>query len=122
MPRDDLYLFELVRAGRQIDAFLTGVDAERWVSDPLVRSAVLHQLTIMGEIARAISVDIRERHPQLPWVRMRFFRNVAVHEYFAVEWPAVLAIARDDVPLVTQQAFEVLRIEFPELARRMENE
>ncbi len=58
----------------------------------MVRSAVLHQLTVMGEIARAISPDIRERHPQLPWTRTRGFRNVAVHEYFAIDWAAVLRL------------------------------
>ena len=53
---------------------------------------------------------------------MRAFRNIAVHQYFAVEWRAVLAIARDDVPVVEKQALDVLRAEAPDVADRLESE
>ena len=122
MPRDDLYLLELVHAAREIEVYLSGVDEKRWAADSMLRSAVLHQLTIMGEVARAASPDVRGRPPHVPWARMRAFRNIAVHQYFAVEWPAVLAIARDDVPVVEKQALDVLRAEAPDVADRLESE
>ena len=122
MPRDDLYLLELVQAAREIEVYLSGVDEKRWAADSMLRSAVLHQLTIMGEVARAVSPDVRGRHPHVPWARMRAFRNIAVHQYFAVEWRAVLAIARDDVPVVEKQALDVLRAEAPDAADRLESE
>ena len=84
MRRDELYLVDLVQATRAIISFLDGVDEERWHGDAMVRSAVMHQLTIVGEIGRATSPELRDRHSDIPWAEMRAFRNVAVHAYFSV--------------------------------------
>jgi Protein of unknown function DUF86 len=37
----------------------------------------------------AASNQLRERHPEVPWRRIADFRNVAVHQYFAIEWSLV---------------------------------
>lgn len=67
MPRDDLYLAELVEATHEIERYLRGVTDDGWHRDSMLQSAVLHQLTIVGEIARALSEDIRKRHPHISW-------------------------------------------------------
>lgn len=120
MPRDDLYLVELVEAARQVQHYLDGASEDRWASDAMLRDAVLHQLTVIGEVARALSEEMRSRHPDIPWARMRAFRNVAVHEYFAIEWPWVWLIARDEVPELERLALAALKTEFPDLAERYE--
>jgi uncharacterized protein with HEPN domain len=120
MPRDDLYLVELVEAARQVLRYLDGVSAERWASDSMVRDAVLHQLMIVGEAAGALPDDLRARYPEIPWARMKAFRNVAVHEYFAIEWSWVWLIAHDEVPDLERRARAALKTEFPDLAKRFD--
>ena len=51
---------------------------------------------------------------------MRAFRNVAVHEYFAIEWSWVRLIAVDEVPALADQALAVLRAECPDLAKQFD--
>ena len=100
--------------------FLADIKPEAWVESELVRSAVLQKLIVLGEAAGAVSSDCRERYPDIPWATVRAFRNVAVHEYFAVEWPRVYAIALGDVPLLAEQLIGVLRAEHPGVAARLE--
>lgn len=121
MRRDELYLADLVQA-TQIAHFLQEVDEKRWQADSLIRSAVMHQLTIIGEIGRALSPEARGRHPEIAWDAMRGFRNVVVHEYFAVDWRRVWLIVQRDVPLLARQALDVLRAEAPDVAREMEGQ
>lgn len=118
MPRDDLYLFEIVQACDSVARFLQDKDIESFAHDDLVRSAVLQKLTVIGEAAGGLSVERREAHPEVAWARVRAFRNVAVHEYFAVEWPQVWAIAADRVPVLRAQVFAILRLLHPDLAER----
>lgn len=120
MPRDDLYLFEIVEAADRIGAWLADVTMDRWTDDELLRSAVLQKLTVIGEAARGLDRVIRDRHPQVPWPRIVAFRNVAVHEYFAVEWPTVWPVATVEVPELREQVFSVL-CAVPEVATRVES-
>lgn len=122
MPRDDLYLVELVEACRHITSFLAGVTVADWEKSDLIRSAVLHQLIVIGEAATGISTDVRERHPELPWADIRAFRNVAVHEYFGLEWPTVWVIATQRVPGLERDVLRVVQKEFPGLAARLGEE
>ncbi len=120
MPRDDLYLSEIVEAADHVRNFLHGADLDGWMDDELLRSAVLQKLTVIGEAARGLDSEIKARHPQVPWSRIVAFRNVAVHEYFAVEWPAVWPVATREVPALREQVLTVLRAEFPDIARQYE--
>lgn len=120
MPRDDLYLLEIIEATDHVRAFLAGVDDDVWADSELLRSAVLQKLLVIGEAVRGLTVDVKTRHPNLPWPHVVAFRNVAVHEYFAVEWPEVWHIAQHELPTLREQVLDVLRAEFPEVARRYE--
>ena len=100
--------------------FLADIKPEAWAESELVRSAVLQKLIVLGEAAGAISSECRERYPDVPWSTVKAFRNVAVHEYFAVEWPRVYTIALGDVPVLEEQLVAVLRAEHPSVASRLE--
>jgi uncharacterized protein with HEPN domain len=119
MRRDDLYLAELLETTGTVLGYLARGGPD-WAKDPVLRDAVLHRLVLMGEIARAVSEGLRERHPEVPWARMRAFRNTAIHEYFAVDWVRVQRIAVSEVPVLQTRILTVLKQEFPEIAHRYE--
>ncbi len=68
---------------------------------------------MIGEAARQVDPAVRERHPQVPWRDLGAFRNLAIHDYFAVEWPLVWAIATRDVPELGQQVRAILATDYP---------
>lgn len=119
MRRDDLYLAELLETTRTVLDYLARGGPD-WAQDPVLRDAVLHRLILMGEIARAVSEELRGRHPEVPWAGMRAFRNTAIHEYFAVDWSRVQRIAVSEVPILETTIRTILTQEFPEVARRYE--
>lgn len=71
MRREELYLSDIVEAADAIAAFLSGCSRAAFLQDDLLRSAVLHKLSIIGEAAARVALDFRERHPQIEWVRHR---------------------------------------------------
>jgi uncharacterized protein with HEPN domain len=104
MPRDNLlYLAEIVEAIDRISHWLDGIDEDEWDSNDMLRAAVLQQLTTIGEASRSVSNQLRERYPDVPWRRIADFRNVAVHQYFTIEWSLVWRLVRDRVPTLRPQ-------------------
>ena len=120
MPRDELYLTEIVEAIDRISRWLNGIDTDRWNDDDMLRAAVLQQLTTIGEASRSINDQLQERHSDVPWRRIADFQNVAVHEYFAIEWSLVWRLVRDRLPILRPQIMKVIGTEFPGIAARLD--
>jgi uncharacterized protein with HEPN domain len=120
MRRNSLYLADLVDSTRAIRDYLDGIGRERWDEDRVLRDAVLYRLLLLGEIASALPDSLRERYPDVAWRQIRAFRNLAVHKYFSVDWAVVWQISQQEVPVLEEQAMNILRAEFPELAKAYE--
>ena len=75
---------------------------EAFFSDVLLQSALLHRLTLLGEACRALSAELRDAHPEIPWAQIIAFRNIVIHQYFGIDLDLVWAILADHVvPLGT---------------------
>ncbi len=112
MRPEVLYLTDIVEAAAAIRRFLQQVPRETFLDDEILRSAVLQKLIVIGEAAARLSSDFRADHPEVPWSDVVGFRNIAVHEYFAVSWPIVWVTATQDVPLLRQSVAAILENEF----------
>ncbi len=114
MRPERLYLSDIVEAVDSIRDFLDGVQESQFLNDDLIRSAVLQKLTVIGEAAARLPTEFCELHFQIPWRDIVAFRNIAVHAYFAVEWPIVWVAATEEAPLLKDQVAQILAREFPD--------
>lgn len=112
MRHEELYLRDILEAAIAVERFLQRVSQEEFVGDDLIRSAVLHKLTIIGEAASRIPRQFANRFPEIEWAAISGFRNIAVHEYFAVDWNVVWIAAKKETPILREQIIEILSKEF----------
>ena len=89
MRRDRLLIEDIVTAADCVAEFITGYTAETLARNLLVRSAVVHQLTVIGEAVARLSPAVRDQHPEIPWADIKGLRNVVVHNYFGIDWAEV---------------------------------
>ena len=107
MRRERLYLADIIEAADGIAGFLHGCDRERFEASDLIRSAILHKLTIIGEAASKAS-EARLSHPGIPWKQIIGFRNILVHHYFGTDWDVVWEAAVTHVPKLRAQIAAIL--------------
>lgn len=100
------------RPADAIRKFLDGVEEARFLQDDLLRSAVLQKLSIIGEAASHLSKGFCERHPEVDWRGIVGFRNIAIHSYFAIEWPIVWVAATKEAPELRERVAAILTDEF----------
>ena len=80
----------------------------------MMQSAVLQKLLVIGEAAGRLPKEFTKRFPEVPWVDIIGFRNIAVHEYFAIRWDIVWVAATEEVPTLKDQIERILETEFQE--------
>lgn len=66
MRRDELLLIDMLKAADAVKLFVAGVAREAFISDDMRRTAVQKKLEIMGEAARHLSEDLKQRYPDVP--------------------------------------------------------
>lgn len=108
MRRERLYLTDIVEAADAIRGFLEGVSEIEFLGNDLLQSAVLQKLAIIGEAASRLSRTFWDAHPEIEWRDIVGFRNIAVHAYFAVEWPIVWIAATEDAPALRDKISAIL--------------
>jgi uncharacterized protein with HEPN domain len=112
MRPEKLYLSDIVLASEAIHRFCDGVAEEDFYHDELRQSAVLQKLIIIGEAAARLPDSFLLLHSDIEWLDIIGFRNIAVHEYFSVNWPIVWTTAIQDVPDLQMKIQKILEMEF----------
>jgi uncharacterized protein with HEPN domain len=59
-----------------------------------------------------LSKEFAKQHPEVEWVDIVAFRNIAVHEYFDVDWSIVWVAATKDAPDLPGKVARILEEEF----------
>lgn len=91
---DEAIVLDVVEAAQLAHQFVQEVDdADGLEANQLVRSAVLHQLLIMGEAVKRLLGEFRERHAHLPWSDIAGMRDRIIHSYDTVDFEIVWTAA-----------------------------
>lgn len=77
-----LFLEDIVQAIGKIERYTAGMTFETFKNNEMVVDAVTRNLEIVGESARQIPQDIRDKYTAIDWKRVCGFRNIAIHAYF----------------------------------------
>lgn len=79
--RDRRWLEDISENIRFIGEFTAGMDQAGFEADVRTRYAVLHGLAVISEASRRLPVEIKDRHPHIPWRDMADAGNIYRHQY-----------------------------------------
>jgi uncharacterized protein with HEPN domain len=106
-----LYLLNMVESIRKIRMYTAGCVESTFCKNPEKVDAVLMQLIVIGENAGKLSeYGIYEKHPDVPWRKIRGLRNIIAHDYDRVDakevWRTVEIILAEFEDQITRVANE----------------
>jgi uncharacterized protein with HEPN domain len=97
------YLEHMLRAAEAIRRSTAG-GRERFLADEDAFDAGLRRLHTIAESTQRLSAGLKDRHPEIPWVRIAGFRNRIVHAYMDVDPDLVWSVIQDELPALVRLA------------------
>ena len=80
-------------------------------TDPAVRDAILYQIVVLGEAAKAaLAADpgLATTHPGIDWSPVARMRDRVAHHYWATDYEIVWTTARDAVPALRRSLSDAI--------------
>lgn len=107
--RDDRErLLDIQEAIERIEKYARRGRAE-FEANELIQVWIVRHLEIVGEAVRSLTVELRGRHPEVPWRELAALRNVLAHEYFEIDLPEVWAAVEDELPRLRASVAAILK-------------
>lgn len=100
---DDLFIYDIIEACESICTYLDGVERERFDANRMIQDAVVRNIEIIGEAAKNISEDTRNKYPTVAWREIARMRDKIVHHYFRLNMDIVWQTATVDIPDLLEQ-------------------
>jgi uncharacterized protein with HEPN domain len=87
----------MVDAIREALSFIEGRTRRELDSNRMLVLALLKELELIGEAASRLSLEYREKNPEVPWALLIATRNRLVHGYFDINLDIVWATVDRDL-------------------------
>lgn len=97
--RDAGIILEDIRdAMRKVSIYVEGMDLAAFMADEKTVDAVVRNISVIGEAAKQLPENFKERHPEIPWAQMAGMRNRIVHDYAGVDLEIVWRVITEAMP------------------------
>ena len=105
---------DAVRCRHMLDAalkarqFMRGRARADLDTDEQLVLALVRLLEVLGEAARAVTPNFRQRAPQIPWQQIAGTRDRLIHGYYDVDLDIIWQILTADLPPLIAQLEQLL--------------
>lgn len=109
MRNHELYMDDILEAARRIEKYTKGFIYGDFIKSGLVVDGVVRNLEIIGEAAKNVPVQIKEKYPEVEWKKISGLRDILAHEYFGIDLEVVWDIVQQKVPALKIQVRRILK-------------
>src|SRR5882757_9764870 len=103
-----LLLEDIIGSANKILTYTEGLSYEQFLADDKTIDAVIRNFEIIGEAANRLPEEIRDKHSNIDWHRIRGFRNRIVHDYMGIDYTIVWLIKENFLPGLINEIGEIL--------------
>ena len=85
MRQFELYVKDILIAIERIQKYTKNLEFLDFTANQMIIDATTRNLEIIGEAISQVPESVKSQHKNIPWQRIKDFRNLVIHRYFTVD-------------------------------------
>ena len=103
------YLRHILEEADYLIRHSRGLGRTDFLADETLRRAFVRSLEIIGEAAKKVPEDLRQKHAQVEWRVIGGMRDRLIHDYFGVDFDIVWDVVVNKVPALREEIVRILQ-------------
>jgi len=96
--RDDIRILDIEECINRIELYIKNLDYEQFMQDIKTQDAVIRNLEIIGEAAKNVTDEFKEKYSNIAWYEIGRLRDKLIHHYSGINFDVVWSIVQNDIP------------------------
>ncbi|MFI5289482.1 MAG: DUF86 domain-containing protein [Polyangia bacterium] len=98
-----LYLEDILAACQKVARYCAGLTRTAFEQNEMAYDAVVRNLELIGEAAKAVPEPLRQRLPSIEWRKICGLRDVLAHAYFGIDNEILWDVIENKVPVLARE-------------------
>jgi uncharacterized protein with HEPN domain len=98
--KDTAIIQDIKESLNRIISYTSKMEYKVFVQDYKTQDAVVRNIEILGEAAKLLSDEMKEKYQDIPWKDIAGTRDKLIHDYFGVNIDIVWNITKNEIPLL----------------------
>lgn len=94
---------DILESIEKIETYAMPAGRESFLKDGEAQDAVIRRLAIIGEAAKNMPLELKRKHPNIPWKKITGMRNILIHEYSEVDVERVWDTVQREIPALKKE-------------------
>lgn len=103
----EMIIEDILESIWNIEEYTRGMTEDEFLTQKIVKDAVVRNLEIIGEAAKNIPDSVRKEHSQIEWKEIVGLRNIIIHQYFGVDYQVIWSIVEKELPSLKEKLLQI---------------
>lgn len=107
--REDIaFIQDMKEAVDRIISYTSSMEYDSFLQDHKTQDAVIRNIEVLGEAAKLLSNETKEKYQDIPWRDIAGTRDKLIHDYFGVSIDIVWDIVSNEILLLSEQLENII--------------